>query len=48
MSIGGCAGHKGHFTGPYARKVIPLVGHNLPQETPEEFAEAILAVVPVR
>jgi hypothetical protein len=24
------------------------VGHNLPQETPEEFAEAILAVVPVR
>ena len=47
MSIGGCAGHERHFTGPYERKVIPLVGHNLPQEAPAAFADAILSVVPV-
>jgi hypothetical protein len=25
--------------------VIPLVGHNLPQEAPREFAGAILALI---
>jgi pimeloyl-ACP methyl ester carboxylesterase len=34
-----------HFTGRYERRDIPLVGHNLPQEAPREFAEAILALV---
>jgi pimeloyl-ACP methyl ester carboxylesterase len=34
-----------HFTGPYARRIIPGAGHNLPQEAPAAFAEAILAVV---
>ena len=42
MSIGGCAGHERHFTGPYERVVVPRVGHNVPQETPAEFAEAVL------
>ncbi|MCB9958436.1 MAG: alpha/beta hydrolase [Rhodospirillaceae bacterium] len=30
-----------HFTGPYARHVVPGVGHNLPQEAPGAFAEAV-------
>jgi len=32
------------FTGKYERRVIPLVGHNLPQEAPGEFAAAVLAL----
>ena len=27
------------------RRLIPIVGHNLPQEAPREFAEAILTLV---
>lgn len=33
-----------HFTGPYENRVIRGAGHNLPQETPGAYAEAILAV----
>ena len=33
-----------HFTGPFQHKVIAGVGHNLPQEAPVEFAEAVLAL----
>jgi len=33
-----------HFTGPYTRQIIPGAGHNLPQEAPEAFADAVLAV----
>lgn len=36
------AGHARFFTGPYERRVIPLVGHNVPQEAPEEFARCVL------
>ena len=36
----------GHlFTGPRSHRVIPGVGHNLPQETPQTFAEAVLELV---
>lgn len=45
MAPSGCAGHERFFTGPYERQVVPLVGHNLPQEAPEEFAEAVLSLV---
>lgn len=34
----------GLFTGPYERRVIPLVGHNVPQEAPQEFAAATLSL----
>jgi pimeloyl-ACP methyl ester carboxylesterase len=34
--------HARHFTGPYRREIIPGVGHNLPQEAPGAFADAIL------
>ena len=41
---GDSAGHARHFTGPYQRRVIPGGGHNLPQEHPAAFAQAILDV----
>ncbi len=44
MPLGGCEHHAHHFTGRYERRVISLVGHNLPQEAPREFADAVLAV----
>ncbi len=31
-----------HFTGPYAREILPGIGHNLPQEAPGAFAAAVL------
>lgn len=33
-----------HFTGFYERRIIEGTGHNLPQEAPEEFAAAIVAL----
>jgi pimeloyl-ACP methyl ester carboxylesterase len=33
-----------HFTGKYQRRTLPKVGHNIPQEAPEQFAAAILAL----
>lgn len=39
---GGARLHASHFTGRYERREIPLVGHNLPQEAPREFAGAVL------
>ncbi len=37
--------YAGKFTGTYAHRVINGgIGHNLPQEAPEAFAEAILEV----
>jgi pimeloyl-ACP methyl ester carboxylesterase len=36
------ASHHRYFTGPYERRVLPGIGHNLPQEAPEAFARAVL------
>ena len=41
-SPAGSAGHECHFSGPYERRVIPRVGHNIPQEAPLAFAQAVL------
>jgi pimeloyl-ACP methyl ester carboxylesterase len=35
------------FTGPYQRRVIPVVGHDVPQEAPKETAAAILELARV-
>jgi pimeloyl-ACP methyl ester carboxylesterase len=35
-------GHAKHFTGPYQRRVLPNIGHNVPQEAPQAFADAVL------
>ena len=37
--------HARFFKGPYERRLIPVVGHNLPQEAPREFAAAVLSLV---
>jgi len=35
----------GSFTGPYAHRLVPVgIGHNLPQEAPKAFADAVLEV----
>jgi pimeloyl-ACP methyl ester carboxylesterase len=33
------------FTGPRAHRVVPIAGHNLPQEEPEVFAAAVMDVI---
>lgn len=38
----GSEGHARHFSGPYERRLLPRVGHNVPQEAPEAFARAVL------
>jgi pimeloyl-ACP methyl ester carboxylesterase len=38
MPVGGSGQDYRFFTGKYMRRVIPQVGHNLPQEAPEDFA----------
>jgi pimeloyl-ACP methyl ester carboxylesterase len=37
--------HAHHFTGPRTHRVLPGVGHNMPQEVPGLFAEAVLSLV---
>ena len=39
------AGHARFFTGPYQRRVIPIAGHNLPQEVPGVVTEAALELI---
>ena len=34
--------HGRYFTGPYERRVIAEAGHNIPQEKPREFADAVI------
>jgi pimeloyl-ACP methyl ester carboxylesterase len=37
--------HDRHFKGRYERRVIPVAGHNLPQEVPAEFAAAVRSLL---
>ena len=37
--------HARHFTGPRAHRVVPGAGHNMPQEVPRVFADAVLELV---
>ncbi|MEW2160982.1 alpha/beta hydrolase [Streptomyces sp. NPDC007189] len=34
--------YRAKFTGPYAHRTLTNIGHNVPQEAPEAFAQAIL------
>jgi pimeloyl-ACP methyl ester carboxylesterase len=38
-------GHAAQFTGRYERRVLPSIGHNVPQEAPADFAAAVLDVL---
>jgi pimeloyl-ACP methyl ester carboxylesterase len=33
------------FTGPYQRRLIPIIGHDVPQEAPKEVATAVIELV---
>ena len=37
--------HDRFFTAAYEHRIIPVAGHNLPQEAPQAFAEAVLSLV---
>ena len=41
------AQHARHFTGPRSHHIVPGVGHNLPQEVPQVFADAVLELIPL-
>jgi pimeloyl-ACP methyl ester carboxylesterase len=45
LSPDGSKNHQPFFTGSYERRVIAGVGHNLPQEAPQEFAQAVLSLL---
>jgi pimeloyl-ACP methyl ester carboxylesterase len=38
------ASYRTMFTGPYAHRVLDGIGHNVPQEAPRQFADAVIAV----
>ncbi|WP_328889299.1 alpha/beta fold hydrolase [Streptomyces sp. NBC_00316] len=38
------AGYRDRFTGKYAHRTLKGIGHNVPQEAPEAFAEAVVDV----
>jgi pimeloyl-ACP methyl ester carboxylesterase len=38
-------GHAARFTGRFERRVVPSVGHNVPQEAPDVFAAAVLSLL---
>ena len=40
--------HGHRFSGPRSHTVVPGVGHNLPQEVPQLFADAVMALVRLR
>jgi hypothetical protein len=33
------------FTGRYLRRVIPMIGHNIPQEAPAAVVEAVSELI---
>ena len=37
--------HHRFFTGKYERRIVSGVGHNIPQEAPRDFADAVLSLV---
>jgi pimeloyl-ACP methyl ester carboxylesterase len=41
----GSAHHHRYFTAKYERRIVAGVGHNFPQEAPQEFAGAVLLLV---
>ena len=40
------AAHAHRFAGPRSHRLVPGVGHNMPQEAPRVFADAVLELVP--
>jgi pimeloyl-ACP methyl ester carboxylesterase len=40
------AGDRAQFTGGYETRLLPGIGHNVPQEAPAAFAEAVASLLP--
>jgi pimeloyl-ACP methyl ester carboxylesterase len=38
------SGYRNKFTGKYSHRILKGIGHNVPQEAPQAFAEAVVAV----
>ena len=43
--VAAAAAHAHRFSGPRSHRVVPGVGHNMPQEVPRVFADAVLELV---
>ena len=41
----GSESHSPFFTGPYQRRVLPGIGHNIPQEAPKAVVDAVLELL---
>jgi pimeloyl-ACP methyl ester carboxylesterase len=41
----GSESHSAFFTGPYQRRVLPRIGHNIPQEAPKAVVDAVLELL---
>ena len=41
----GSESHGTFFTGPYQRRVLPGIGHNIPQEAPKAVVDAVLELL---
>jgi pimeloyl-ACP methyl ester carboxylesterase len=39
-------GDREYFTGKYEHRLLPNIGHNVPQEDPESLARAVLSLLP--
>ena len=37
-------GYRRKFTGKYSHRILKGIGHNVPQEAPREFAQAVIDV----
>jgi pimeloyl-ACP methyl ester carboxylesterase len=35
-------GYRKQFTGPYGHRILPGIGHNVPQEAPQAFTQAVI------
>jgi len=38
------SGYRGNFSGRYSHKILDGIGHNVPQEAPQAFADAVIEV----
>ena len=45
LPLGGTASHRDFFSGKHEHRVLKGVGHNPPQEAPQEFATTVLSVI---
>ena len=45
LAAGGGGAQPRVFTGPYQRRLVPVIGHDVPQEAPKAVADAVLELI---